>query len=172
MCVCVCVCVCMRERERMTPGERRVEKFIASCTLLSYDHRAWGDSFIYFLTHFQQWQRDFPIHLFQESLISRLTKNKYSHMAGCNRLMEQSNLTISIMEKRLFYRDSGSPLLLNNLSTLVHLSTHLWNNACVETFCFCLLCVDGVLSETSLTHLSRSFNLGFDPVLTVVEGCA
>lgn len=93
-------------------------------------------------------------------------------MAGCNRLMEQSNLTISIMEKRLSYRDSGSPLLLNNLSALVHLSTHLRNNACVETFCFCLLCVDGVLSETSLTHLSRSFNLGFDPVLIVVEGCA
>lgn len=82
-------------------------------------------------------------------------------MAGCNRLMEQSNLTLSRMEKRLFYQDSGSPLLLNNLSTLVHLSTHLRN----KEFCFCLLCRDAFPSETSLTHLSVSFNLNFDPGL-------
>ena len=141
-------------------------------------------SSIYFLTHFQQAstativtatifsveQRDFPTHLFCESLIPRLTKNEYNLLAGCNRIMEQSNLTISIIEKRLFYLNSGS-LLLNNLSTLVHHSAHLWNNA-LDIFCFCLPKIDALPSETFLSHLSPSDNPDFDHSSGGGGGCA
>lgn len=84
--------------------------------------------------------------------------------------MEQSNLTISIIEKRLFYLNSES-LLLNNLSTLVHHSTHLWNNA-LDMFCFHLPRIDALPSETFLSHLSPSDNPDFDHGSGGGGGCA
>lgn len=118
--LCMCERDRGRERERrgremqfVTLGERRVEKFIVACTLLSLESRDQGYSFFLLLPDsiptglhrnnchsnniFCVRKEISQFTYFKKSLISRLTKNEYNLLADCDRIMEESNLTITLI---------------------------------------------------------------------------